>query len=469
MSSASTPVTTPKDPPASVRSGSLLDVAALAAGCALLFLITFIPTAYTRFVSVVLAVCLLLVVARWIRDRRIAIDGTVAALALLYVLLGAAFVGWGLIRHNPGATSEAPVFVVWPVVYLILITGIDDDAAFVWLNRTLVIAAIAIGLYALDFIAVNLNWLPQRMFVDLQQDARFGLFHRTYLQFNLNSLASLMFLSPYLIARLADLRSIRSRLDQVLVIAGAVLSVAMTVLALRRALFIVTFGVAPVLIAAYALLLRRDYWRRYTVTLVVVGAGTIVLLAGATVTGHFHPRDYFNVVVSGVDLSGPQAGPKVRSDQLAALTSGWLHSPLIGNGLGAVASVIRSPAQPWAYELSYNALLFKIGIIGVLLYAVGVGWIFWQGVRLVRSSPLSSSAWPVLAGAVGFLVANATNPYLQKFDYLWVLFIPLAYVNYWRLESSRHPTRWDRYLKAVLSRFGMRQGLGESRSLAGRE
>jgi hypothetical protein len=246
---------------------------------------------------------------------------------------------------------------------------------------------------------------------------------------------------------------------------AVVLSIAIAILALRRALLIVTFVVAPLVILAFALLVRRADLRRYAFALGVLGAGTILVLAAATEAGHFHPRDYVSVVISGVDLSGPQAGPKVRSDQLAALTSAWLHSPVIGNGFGAVASVIRSPSQPWAYELSYNALLFKTGVLGVVLYAVGVGWILWQGLRLVRNSPISSSAWPVLVGSIGFLVANATNPYLQKFDYLWVLFLPLAYINFWRLAGGREKTRWDRYVGGVLARLGVRQGINESRAL----
>jgi hypothetical protein len=36
---------------------------------------------------------------------------------------------------------------------------------------------------------------------------------------------------------------------------------------------------------------------------------------------------------------------------------------------------------------------------------------------------------PALMGLICFLVGNATNPYLAKFDSLWVLFLPLAILN----------------------------------------
>jgi len=61
-----------------------------------------------------------------------------------------------------------------------------------------------------------------------------------------------------------------------------------------------------------------------------------------------------------------------RDAQLAALTDGWRAHPVFGAGLGAVARVIRSDSQPWAYELSYNALLFQTGLVGLALYVGGV-------------------------------------------------------------------------------------------------
>lgn len=42
----------------------------------------------------------------------------------------------------------------------------------------------------------------------------------------------------------------------------------------------------------------------------------------------------------------------------------------------------------------------------------------------------------VLTGVSGLLIANATNPYLAKFDFMWVLFLPLAIINRHLLEKS---------------------------------
>ena len=93
--------------------------------------------------------------------------------------------------------------------------------------------------------------------------------------------------------------------------------------------------------------------------------------------------------------------------------------------------------MPWAYELTYLALLFHTGAVGTFLYVACVGWIYWQGVQVIRHSAMYGP-WmlAVLTGVSGLLIANATNPYLAKFDFMWVLFLPLAIINRHLLEKS---------------------------------
>ena len=129
----------------------------------------------------------------------------------------------------------------------------------------------------------------------------------------------------------------------------------------------------------------------------------------------------------------------LRREQFFALLEGWFESPLIGSGLGATATgSLRSVEQPWAYGLSYMALLFHTGVIGVLLYCSAVVWVLWKSIKVMRAMPESvSQVLPALAGLTCFLVINATNPYLCKFDYLWVLFLPIGVLNACLLQGNR--------------------------------
>jgi len=128
-----------------------------------------------------------------------------------------------------------------------------------------------------------------------------------------------------------------------------------------------------------------------------------------------------------------------RREQLFHLLDGWADNPLLGAGHGASADVgLSNRLQPWAYELSYVALLFQTGIIGMFIYGSAVVWVFIVGLRMVRRSPQAASLLvPTLAGLVGFLIVTITNPYLLKFDYLWTLFLPIAMLNTFLLQSPR--------------------------------
>ena len=128
----------------------------------------------------------------------------------------------------------------------------------------------------------------------------------------------------------------------------------------------------------------------------------------------------------------------VRQEQFFALLEEWSKRPFFGHGHGAAAwGSIRSFDQPWAYELSYVALLFHTGIVGFAIYAAAVIWIYRIGLRIIRSCDrIGLYMVPALVGPPCFLIANATNPYLEKFDYIWVIFLPVALINYWLLTGD---------------------------------
>jgi hypothetical protein len=163
-------------------------------------------------------------------------------------------------------------------------------------------------------------------------------------------------------------------------------------------------------------------------------------------------------VAEGFDVTSTEPGPSTRVDQFHYLIAGWEQSPLFGSGYGAVVPGFRPRpdvllgirlgiTQPWSYELSYIALLYHTGLCGLGLYAAGVVWIFFTGWRIIRSGhPLALRLIPVLVGTACFLIANATNPYLEKYDYMWVIFLPLAYVNLWLLRERPLGPAWAQRL-----------------------
>jgi O-antigen ligase len=123
-----------------------------------------------------------------------------------------------------------------------------------------------------------------------------------------------------------------------------------------------------------------------------------------------------------------------RAEQMDSLLAGWVESPFLGNGLGTSSSILRNEDLPWAYELSYLALIFHTGLLGLVIYVSAISWIFAASARLMIAHNMSKPMFlPLLTGLACFLIANATNPYLSTFDYLWTIFLPLAAVNAFRV------------------------------------
>ena len=144
-------------------------------------------------------------------------------------------------------------------------------------------------------------------------------------------------------------------------------------------------------------------------------------------------------VLAGFDFGdSSNLSASARVEQFYALFQGWMDNPLFGSGHGAAAlGSVRSDEQAWAYELSYLALLFQIGLIGSLIYFSALLWTIIKSICIVRTNPKAAGMLlPLLVGLICFLVANATNPYLAKFDYLWTIFLPIGILNAYLLRTS---------------------------------
>lgn len=114
------------------------------------------------------------------------------------------------------------------------------------------------------------------------------------------------------------------------------------------------------------------------------------------------------------DAAG-EASNSYRIAEAKALLHYIRKRPIYGYGFGSVASNF---ATGYSYELSYLDLLFKAGILGLLLYlsfpvrlVVDALRLRWRR-RAVPDSARGGSPGVVVGVIVGILVAGATNPYL---------------------------------------------------------
>jgi hypothetical protein len=406
-------------------------------GYVLFFLVVVAPTAYVPVKALLLLATLTGLGLRAMRTQRLGLHPAVLLRTMVFAAAGLFFVLMGLLRGNPGAMAMAGVFVVWPVVYTALIGGLDERGRLARIIQLLVGATLATEAFIYAFLLNRVGVLPGGPHLSLD----FGQYVSTDLrEFNTYSVGSLLFLIPFLIGAVLIWPAEGMPVRRGWLWTAGILSVPLVLLSGRRGLW-VAVGLAPFMALGLRVWLRRGGRvnlvpiRRLMLSAPVLGALLLVAVRGITGIG---TSEVWNTFRQGFDFTTGDAGLG-RALQFHALLRGWSESPLIGKGLGAVApDVIRDQQQPWAYELVYVALLFATGILGVALYAYGMVWIVRQARAMVRAhsedAPLLLS---ILLGTAGMLVGNATNPYLAKFDALWTIFLPIAFINHWLLMRDR--------------------------------
>jgi hypothetical protein len=379
-----------------------------------------------------------------------ALHPSVTLWTFFFVMVGAFLVLRGLFLTTPGAWPMVGVHVLWPMVYLILISSITSTKKLVGLERVITISTIVIPIYGFLFLASEMGFFPGLGYFGLssfRDEQSIGLYDG-YIQIAVHGLNSMSFLIPFTMAMLVTYHVSKEsgRIARVWLWVALFLGLGMMLVSGRRALQLVTL-LTPFLILGFSFFQPdREKVRTRKLVTRVVAVGLCSAVALTFAIGLMHEVSLtriFQELFLSFDFSATteSASASARHDEYVALLHGWYEHPLLGAGLGAPAyGSIRSETMPWAYELSYLALLFQTGILGLLAYASGIVWIYYVGTRMIKEGGiLGRMMLPTLVGMTCFLIANATNPYLGKFDGLWAIFLPLAMINYWlvlRLEES---------------------------------
>jgi hypothetical protein len=415
----------------------------------LFFFILAFPAASGLYLvkGVLLGTVILLIVASALVKGRFTLHPTVGLLTVCFASFGFILVLRGLLVESPGAAKMSGVFVVWPFVYLLLVGGVGNMRVLRNLEKTVVFSAVFIGSLAILFFLSQVKLIPEIPYFDSllpDNDVAIG-FYEGYIRMALPGINSLPFVVPFLMAAVVvhSLQTNKISLSIGWLWVALLLSAFVTIVSGRRAIVVVTF-LAPLLILVLAFLQppreRIFLMKSLGRFLVTLTAGTLLLVLLIRPIYSITFEGFLDRFSSGFDFSATSVdnSPDERRQQYFALERGWLEHPIFGAGLGEPAyGSVRSQEMPWAYELSYLALLFQTGLLGLFTYASGIAWIYWTSAKIMRrGGQWARVMLPLLVGMTCYLIANATNPYLTKFDGLWAIFLPIAAVNLWLVERE---------------------------------
>jgi hypothetical protein len=396
-----------------------------------------------------LVVVIVSIVILTLATGRTGLHPTTAVWIYFMSALGFLFVLKGFVAGLTGAAQEIQIYVIWPVIYGLLLAGIRSDKVLFGLVGTILLATSCVGLYSIAYSLAAVHAIPNAGLLDfIIVDSERQLFASAdgFIRMAYPGLNSLVFLVPFSFAALVTYnhrvwRGFRFRRFSLW--AAVLLGPTSVLLSGRRALYLVTLA-APfftLFFLSFQPKAEREANRRALLRVIALGMFVAVLsiaclqsvlgLNMAAVAKGFVTAFTFTPTTA-------DKGAAYRREQFYALLSGWTEYPVFGSGYGAPASgSVRSQSDPYKYELTYMAMLYQTGLLGVIGYTAGICWIYGMGLRLIRrGGNLSAVMVASLVGLSSILVANATNPYFGSFERMWPIFVPIAVINYSLLRSS---------------------------------
>lgn len=405
----------------------------------ILFSVVFPVTLQFQKAVFLFLIILILVVYIFFNRGKLYLKREVLIFSLFYSTFGLAWSLYGEINSNPGAMSVSTVMVVYPLLFTALVVSWQNkhihniQGFFVFISFVLSVSLLLYLLSGSGLISSSYYEFMQGLY---EEKSVFDQ-GENYLLFTHPSVSSLLFFIPFIMV-LAFLRE-KNYLHLFVLFLLMLILIIMT----GRRAFFVSFSFALVFFffvycffyksKVNAISNNKLYFFSF------VAFAFIIYIFLNFENFNFNFNVYVDGLLSIFDFSS-DASNLERRNQFFSLIEGISKNPFFGSGAGAAADYSRSSDQPWAYELSYIALIFHYGIMGFILYTLGVLYIFLRMLQVIRDKKASNElrvfAFAFLCGFVSFLVANSTNPYLGKFDYMWVIFVPVAIINSYLFERG---------------------------------
>lgn len=130
-------------------------------------------------------------------------------------------------------------------------------------------------------------------------------------------------------------------------------------------------------------------------------------------------------------------GGDTRTEQFLALMSGVVESAGLGSGHGIGAPYRVNELYPWRYEMVWAASVFRVGVIGAMIYSAPFLLVVALGLRRLVTRRLDSNEMFIFGGFIASFVASNTNPYIEALVFQWMFILPTLYF----LQNGKHLNR----------------------------
>jgi O-antigen ligase len=412
-------------------------------GGLLFFLMLFSPAYNVIFKIILIGVLLISIIVSRVAFDKLNITWEVLLWYIFFIAHGIFFTVVGFLNHNNAnyilRTTTYNIF--WPIIYLVFTIGIYKKSTLYFLTRVLVISNFAISLYLIGSALTLFGILPSLPLIKFDMASLAGDTMEGLVKTEAPSVVCLLFTVPFVLALTLLDKKKQLGFSKWFLNISIIISIVAVIATARRALILNIF--LGVLLTIFFTLrsggISKIVFSKQLWKMIFWGAAILVLVFVFIQQLGF--LDFFLVYdkfLSAFSDQSSDVSSVIRYEQFDFLIKSWLQAPILGHGHGAVSDFVkRSETTPWVYELSYMALLFQTGIVGLLTYLALLLWPIYKGWQLIKFRNTEASLFiiPSIVGCACFLIANATNPYLISYDYMWALFFPIAVINYFMKEE----------------------------------
>lgn len=355
------------------------------------------------------------------------LDNQILIISILTLVTGALGVFVGVLNNAPGAIRVTTVFLIWPMLFLLYIGLVSNYRIIEKFSSVIFLGAAISASMGILFVGFSLAGYGAAAGALLDfQGAAFGGYEGTT-EFTLYNLTTVMYGFPFVLTYLVVNHAFLNRTKTVSLWLLLFLLLLCGLVSGRRMFFLIII-LTPVIVLMMLFLANHKVDKK--MFRIVINLGVALVVGGLFAV--IYAGIDFDVLISSLisSFSRYEASTGLRFEQAQSLWAAFISSPVIGQGLGASVDVVRSYDQPWAYELSYLALLMNVGLLGFGVYLMAVLWLFVVGLLQCRRDTSFARVYlPYATALFAFLIMNGSNPYLAKFDYLWTIFIVAALIN----------------------------------------
>lgn len=360
-------------------------------------------------------------------------------IGIFFSCLSLFFAVYGIENFAIGAKKQAQVYVLWPLVYMIIISGFRLTT-LISLNRVVLYCSLFCGFLGVGFVLSQVGLIPEFAVFELFDNGKQGFsLEGGVMESRVAYMSSAPYLLPFCFALYFMKLKEPANYSRLLITICTFFLFLAVIVSGRRALYLIAF-ITPLLFYIFIQFAPKDNEVRSTrgvSTFLLALAALALLVTWFLSYLELDPVAIFDMFATGFDFSTDRSA-SARKTTFLSLIEGWNDVPILGAGHGSHVSYIRSSVMPWSYELFYVAILFQTGLVGFSFFALGTVWVFYRALQIIAEGGVMSQIMlPNILGFTGILIANATNPYFVRFDGLWAFFLQVGIINIWLISRRQ--------------------------------